>query len=419
MRIGCQLIGHPAVGAECALIVLNEIVGKFASELIERAANVHSGCEIRQPLPRAIHGPGQPPLRFFLDGQPQQRFVDACTVNVRRRRIAADAAVPLGVDGVAVVEIAGGGTRAGLADPSAAVVVNVALSYRAGSGSRRRLQMIECVPHQRQRGGPGAGCSAVGGGPGDGTALAQLDHVPVGIMHRRADESTGVRSASDFAQLVRGIVQIRRRCSGFRFRAAVAVDVVTVGFGGAVVRFGQAVEVVVEIAPGLGAGVDGFGLASASALLVEAVEVAGENRRVVEVLFLLQAAVLEPGLRGALARVQALLDQAAAGVVGEGDGFVVGGGNAGQSSGGVVAQLAGGRRCLRPSLRIVKDLVVGYAASRLAHAMRASRNNLLQKLLRFPAVNLGCHPRLAHRYQCPIYMTSNHHQSLQYPNRVL
>ena len=56
---------------------------------------------------------------------------------------------------------------------------------------------------------------------------------------------------------------------------------------------------------------------------------AGENRGVEEVLFLLESTVLEPALGGALAAVQARLDQSAASVVGEGVGFRVGGGDAG------------------------------------------------------------------------------------------
>lgn len=55
LGIGRKLICHPAVGAECTLVILNEIVGKFASELIDRAANVKSGCKVSQPLPSAIH----------------------------------------------------------------------------------------------------------------------------------------------------------------------------------------------------------------------------------------------------------------------------------------------------------------------------------------------------------------------------
>ena len=119
---------------------------------------------------------------------------------------------------------------------------------------------------------------------------------------------------------------------------AVAEDVVRIGLGGAVVRLGQAVEVVVQVAPGLGDAVDDLGLAASPSLAVEGVEVAGQNCRVEEVLALFEPAVLEPALRGALARVQALLDQPPAGIVGEAHGLAVGGDDARQPSGGVVAQ---------------------------------------------------------------------------------
>jgi hypothetical protein len=66
--------------------------------------------------------------------------------------------------------------------------------------------------------------------------------------------------------------------------------------------------------------------------LVDCVEVAGQHRGVEQVLFLLQAAVLEPALGGALAGVQALLDQAATGIPGEGDVFSIGRGEAGQAA---------------------------------------------------------------------------------------
>jgi hypothetical protein len=98
--------------------------------------------------------------------------------------------------------------------------------------------------------------------------------VPVGIVYCCADEGAGVAAASDFAQLVRAVIEVGGGGAGFRFAAAVAVDVVAVGLGGAVARRGDSVEVVVEVAPGLGAGVDDLGLARAPALLVEAVEVA-------------------------------------------------------------------------------------------------------------------------------------------------
>lgn len=50
-------------------------------------------------------------------GEPQQRFIDVAAVDVSRRRVAADAAVPLGMDGVAVIEVAGGRRAGCLADP--------------------------------------------------------------------------------------------------------------------------------------------------------------------------------------------------------------------------------------------------------------------------------------------------------------
>jgi hypothetical protein len=168
--------------------------------------------------------------------------------------------------------------------------------------------------------------------------FAQLGHVPVGVVDGGADERSGVRAASDFAQLVGVVVEIRSGDAGFRFRAAVAIDVIAVGLGSAVAGRGEAVEVVVAVAPGLGRSTDDFGLAGAPSLLIQAVEMAGENRAVEQVLFLLEAAVLEPALRGALAAVETLLDQPPAGVVGEGDGLVVGGGDAGETAGGVVAE---------------------------------------------------------------------------------
>lgn len=260
-------------------------------------------------------------------GQPQQRFVDVAAVNISRRRIAADAAVPLGMNRIAVVEVAGGRCAGCLADPASAVVVGVALGDCVRAGSRRGVQMVKRVPHQSQRGRPRAAGSAVACGFGDGAArthLAQLGHVPVGIVHRSAGQGAGIAAASDFAQLMRHVVQVRGRCASLGLAPAVAVDVVAGGLGGAVVRRGDAVEVVVEVAPGLGRAADDFGLAGASSLLIQGVEVAGQHRAVEEVLFLLQPAVLKPALRGALARVQALLDQPAAGVVGEADGFAVG-----------------------------------------------------------------------------------------------
>ena len=114
---------------------------------------------------------------------------------------------------------------------------------------------------------------------------------------------------------MRVVVQIRGSDCCLRLAPAVAIDVVAVGLRRAVVRFGQPVEVVVGIAPGLGCSAYRFGLAAASALVVDCVDVVAERRGVEQVLFLLEAAVLEPALRGALARVQALLDEAAVGEI--------------------------------------------------------------------------------------------------------
>jgi len=38
--MGCELIRHPAIGTKCTLVILNEIIGKLAPELIDRTANV-------------------------------------------------------------------------------------------------------------------------------------------------------------------------------------------------------------------------------------------------------------------------------------------------------------------------------------------------------------------------------------------
>jgi hypothetical protein len=137
--------------------------------------------------------------------------------------------------------------------------------------------------------------------------------MPVGVVHGGADEGAGVGAVSDFGEPVRGVVQIRGRRACLGLAAAVAEEVVGVGLRGAVVRGGQAVEVVVGISPGLGDAGDDFGLPAASALVVEGVEVAGEDGGVVEVLLLFEPAVLEPGLGSSVSRGEALLGESAAG----------------------------------------------------------------------------------------------------------
>ncbi|MGV8992233.1 MAG: hypothetical protein ACOH1Q_12610 [Thiobacillus sp.] len=136
-------------------------------------------------------------------------------------------------------------------------------------------------------------------------------------MDGGADEGAGIRAASDFCELMRVVVEVAGGDACRGLATPVAVDVVAVRLGGAVAGAGQAVEVVVQVAPGLRRAADVLGLPASAALDVEAVEVAGENRGVEQVLFLLESAVFEPALGGALAAVETGLDEAAACVVGD------------------------------------------------------------------------------------------------------
>lgn len=102
---------------------------------------------------------------------------------------------------VTVVEIAGGGACAGLGNPSALVVVDVALGYCIRSGSCRRVEMIERVPHQGKGGGAAAQCRAVPAGSGNSAAarhFAQFGHMPIGVVYSSADQRRRHRCLSEF-----------------------------------------------------------------------------------------------------------------------------------------------------------------------------------------------------------------------------
>jgi hypothetical protein len=129
-------------------------------------------------------------------GEPQQRLIDPRAMGIHRTRHPDHGIGPLRMDGVAVVEVMRRPASADFYDAAAAVVVGVALGHGIRSGSCRRQQVIERVPHQRQRGRPRAGGHAVAGRSGHRAAagyFAQLCHMPVGVMHRRPGQRAGAR----------------------------------------------------------------------------------------------------------------------------------------------------------------------------------------------------------------------------------
>ena len=185
-----------------------------------------------------------------------------------------------------------------------------------------------------------------------------------------------------------GIKEVGGRAARLRLAAAVAEDIVGIRLGSAVVRFGQAIEVVIQVGPGLGGAADVLGLRRTPALVVPRIKVAAEDSRVEQVLALLEAAVLEPALGGSLARVQALLDQSSAGVEDEADGLPIGRDDAGQTPDGVVGEAGDVAVAVfdpcQPSAGGGSGQIVKERVSRaLRNSMRAARNNRTRLLLLF------------------------------------
>ncbi len=287
---------------------------------------------------RVLRGCGQ----VRLARQAQDRLVHSCAVDVDRGRAAAGAAGPLGVDLVAIVEIARRRRAGGLGDAAAFVVVLVALGDGVGAAARGAGELVERIPHQRQRRGPRAAGGAVAGAARDARALAELRHAPGGVVHGRTDQGAAVAARADLGELMRSVVQVRRGLAGAGQAAAVAPEVIAVGLAGrAVGGRGQAVEVVVRKAPVARGPGNRLGVRGPAALRIEPVDVAGEHAGAEQVVPRPEAAVLEPALRGAQPRVQALLDEPPASVPGEGDVLAVGRGNAGQAAHRVVGEAGG------------------------------------------------------------------------------
>lgn len=271
-------------------------------------------------------------------GQAQQRFIRADTMRVDRTRHPGQRARPFSMNIVTVVAVVRRDAGTGLLQPSAAVVVGVALGHRIGAGPGRRQQVIQRIPGQGERGGAGAAARTVGRRPGRTRAFTELGQMPIGIMHRTTNQCAGVVCLADFAELMRQIIEVGYGATRIALRPPVAVDVVAGGFRCAVTGTGQAVKVVVAVGPVFGRAVDGFGVGRSSALTIEGVDMAGERCGAEEVFLVLQAAVFEPALRGAQTRVQAFLDQAAASIPDEADAFIVGCGQATEPADAVVSK---------------------------------------------------------------------------------
>ena len=171
-------------------------------------------------------------------GEPGQRTVGAGQ-DVEGRRGAPGSAV-LAVEGVAVVDVVGDGGVFGLLDAPAPGVVDIAGGGGAG-GLAQPVEAVEGVLRDRVAG-------AVGGGAGDGAALALRDAVAGGVVDVGLQQGARRAAAAAFQQLVGGVVDVGGG-GGDRiadlFLDAVAERIVGVVFplaGGAVVDAGEAVE---------------------------------------------------------------------------------------------------------------------------------------------------------------------------------